>query len=99
MANNIMTRDNFIATIGYDRAVSIVSKSEVAGLKGKSFDAILASGHFRQAAACAIYNNDDIEKQKVVDAYNAATGGHYTVKKLSKLFGIAEPNGKKVLAL
>ena len=57
MANKIVSRDNFIATIGYDRAVSVVSKSEVAGLKGKSFDEILASGNFRQAAACAIYGN------------------------------------------
>ena len=54
MANKIVSRDNFIATIGYDRAVQ---------------------------------------------AYNTATGGHYTVKKLAKLFGLAEPSCKKVLML
>jgi|GEM_PF-410323 hypothetical protein len=99
MANKIVSRDNFIATIGYDRAVSVVSKSEVAGLKGKSFDEILASGNFRQAAACAIYDESEAEKQSVVQAYNTATGGHYTVKKLAKLFGLAEPSCKKVLML
>lgn len=99
MAEKQISRDNFIATIGYDRDVAIVSKTEVDALKGKSFDDILASKNFRQAAACAIYNNDEKQKEMVVNAYNEATGGHYTVKKISKLFGIGSPYTSKVSLL
>ncbi|MEL3908080.1 MAG: hypothetical protein P1P64_03565 [Treponemataceae bacterium] len=99
MAEKKISRDNFIATIGYDKDVAVVSKAEVLALKGKSFDDILASKNFRQAAACAVYNDDDKQKELVVKAYNEATGGHYTVKKLSKLFGIGSPCTAKVLLL
>lgn len=99
MAEKIISRDNFIATMGYDGGTAVVNKNEVSKLKGKSFDEILASRNFRLAAACAIYDDDESEKQKVVDAYNGACDGKYTVSSLPKLFGISEPRMRKVLPL
>lgn len=99
MAERKISRDYFIATIGYDAATAVVNKEELKSLKGKSFAEILASNNFRLAAACAVYDENEQEKQAVVDAYNKATGGHYTTAKLSRLFGISQPAARKVLSL
>lgn len=94
-----MQRDSFIATIGYDGGTAVVSREELLALRKKSFEEILASKNYRLAAACAIYDDNESEKQRLVDAYNAACGGHYTTSSLTKLFGISEPKPRKIITL
>lgn len=92
-------RDDFIATIGYDGETAIASKTEVTALRGKTFEQILAAGNYRYAAACALYDESETEKQQLIDAYNNATGAHYSIDKIEKLFGISIQGAKKVLYL
>lgn len=99
MQKKKINRDDFIATVGYDGATAVTSKAETSSLKNKTFDEILNSHNFRQAAACAIYDDDETEKQKVVDAYNKLSGGKYKVSSLEKLFGIGKPKLRKILPL
>lgn len=100
MAERTVSRDEFICTIGYDGMTAIVSAQQLKAVKGKSFDQLLAEGNFRTAAACAVYDASEAEMQKLIDVYNAKTGGHYTVKKIGRLFGIMPVHKvKKVLAL
>ena len=99
MAERKIKKNDYIATIGYDGLVAVVNKAQSSAVNNMSFEALLEAGNIKLAAACAIYENDEAKKQKVVDTYNQLSKGHYTTSKLEKLFGISSHDAKKVLAL
>ena len=65
----------------------------------KTLKELLEEGSYRAAAAMAIYDDSDEEKEEVVSYYNEKSGSHYTKDQIGRLFGVARVDVKKVLML
>lgn len=94
-----MKKEYFISSIGYDGMSAVVDKKRYKENKGKTLQELLSEGSYRIAAAMAIYDDSDAEKDEVVSAYNIASGSNYSKEQLPRLFGVSKVDVKKILML
>ena len=94
-----MKKANFLSTIGYDGLSAVVDKKRYKKNLKKSLKELLEEGSYRAAAAMAIYDNSDEEKEEVISFYNSVSNSHYTKEQLPRLFGVAKVDAKKLLLL
>ncbi|MGP1438826.1 MAG: hypothetical protein ACTTKH_07125 [Treponema sp.] len=94
-----MKKEYFISAIGYDGIMAVVDKRRFRKNARKSLKELLEGGSYRAAAAMAVYDNSDEEKEEVINHYNQKSGSNYTKEQLGRLFGVANVNVKKVLML
>jgi hypothetical protein len=84
----MLTREDFIFTIGYDgpaAAVDGLSKKRYSSLSTRE---LAEKGLFRAACASAIWSKDDKELEILAEIYNKVTGGQVPKEALQRLFGV-----------
>ncbi len=94
-----MKKEHFTSSIGYDGMSAVVDKKRYAKNAQKSIKELLEEGHYRAAAAFAIYDESESEMEEVISFYNNISGSNYTKEQLPRLFGVAKVDVKKVLML
>jgi hypothetical protein len=96
----VISREDFIFTIGYEGEQAIVDGKAKA--KYGSFDtmALAREGLLRAAFASALYGGDPAELTAFAELYNQKAGTKLsTADDFSRLFGIKREEIKKVLIL
>jgi len=96
----MISREDFVFTIGYEGATAVIdgrAKKECGQL---STMALAEAGLFRAAFASALYSGDESEMRAFIDFFNAKAGTSYeTGEQLSRLFGVNLEKVSKVLVL
>ncbi|MCA1950610.1 MAG: hypothetical protein LDL24_08555 [Treponema sp.] len=96
----MLSREDFIFTIGYDGPAAIVdgqAKRKFASLSTKE---LAEKGLFRAAYSSAIYSKDPAELDLVIAAYNAAAHTNYDRSfPFDRLFGVFPVEVSKVVVL
>lgn len=95
-------KDDFIFSIGFHGETAIVDKQAQRQFGKCSVDELIKAGLFKPAFCSAVYDDDKVLMEKILDCYNNKYGKQYTapedLKRLFGVFGIPE-NVKKVKAL
>ncbi|MDR0375588.1 MAG: hypothetical protein LBH85_07680 [Treponema sp.] len=85
----MLSRENFVFTIGYDGPAAVVDKQALQKYGALSTRELAEKGLFRAAYSSALYSKDPGEMTVVVDVYNRTAGASYTVSsQLDRLFGV-----------
>ncbi|MDR1218066.1 MAG: hypothetical protein LBK73_00465 [Treponema sp.] len=85
----MLSRENFVFTIGYDGPAAVVDKQALQKYGALSTKELAEKGLFRAAYSSALYSKDPKELKIVVDVYNKTAGASYTVlSQLDRLFGV-----------
>jgi len=96
----MISREDFMFTIGYDGGTAIVDGKAKAKY-GKLGTAVLAeAGLFRAAFASAIHSGSEAELKAFAAIFNAKAGTAYTTQdEFQRLFGVKKETVKRVLVL
>lgn len=96
----MISRDDFVFTIGYDGATAIVdgkAKKENARLSTME---LAGKGLYRAAFSSALYSGSQDELKAFFDYFNAKAGTRYTeTAQFCRLFGVNMENVSRVLVL
>ncbi|MDR0557558.1 MAG: hypothetical protein LBG43_06795 [Treponema sp.] len=85
----MLSRENFVFTIGYDGPAAVVDKQALRKYGALSTKELAEKGLFRAAYSSALYSKDPGEMKIVVDVYNKMAGASYTVSpQIDRLFGV-----------
>ncbi|MDR1301199.1 MAG: hypothetical protein LBK43_01860 [Treponema sp.] len=85
----MLSREDFVFTIGYDGPTAVVDSQAKRRYGTLSTKALAEKGFFRAAYASAIYAQDQESVKLVVDLYNNLAGTSYTLDSpLDRLFGV-----------
>jgi len=90
----VLSREDFIFTIGYDGPAAVVDSSAKRKYGKLSTEELAAKGLFRAAYASAVYSKDPAQQRCVVEAYNkaksqpAAAISDADVQAYGRLFGV-----------
>jgi hypothetical protein len=96
----MLSREDFVFTIGYDGPAAVVDSQAKRSLGKLSTGELAGKGLFRAAYSSAVYSKDPSEMKAVIAAYNKAAGTSYTdVSSLDRLFGVLPVNVQKVIVL
>ncbi|GHV72061.1 hypothetical protein AGMMS49928_27270 [Spirochaetia bacterium] len=96
----VLTREDFIFTIGYDGPAAVVDSQARRRYGSLSTAALLDKGLFRAAYSSAVYSGDAGEKEAVVKAYNQAAGTSYSVSaSLDRLFGVFPVDVRRIILI
>ncbi|MDR2446617.1 MAG: hypothetical protein LBD58_04935 [Treponema sp.] len=96
----MLSRENFVFTIGYDGPAAVVDKQALLKYGALSTRELAEKGLFRAAYSSAIYSKDPEEMGVVVDVYNKTAGASYTVSsQLDRLFGVFPVEVSRSIAL
>ena len=96
----MLSRSDFIFTIGYDGPVAVVDGQAKKRYSSLSTAALAEKGLFRAAYSSAIYSNDKDEMAMVVDSYNKKAGTSYKPDdSLERLFGVFPVEVKRAVVL
>jgi hypothetical protein len=96
----MLSRADFIFTIGYDGAAAVVDGQAKRRYGALSTAELAENGLFRAAYSSAIYSKDAAELQTVVDVYNKTSGSSFTTaSSLDRLFGVFPVDVKKSIVL
>jgi len=85
---SILSRADFISTIGYDGSIAIIDGSAKRLYGSLSTQELLKKGLYKQAYASAVYSGKINEKRLIAEAYSKISGNKIEVSALKKLFGI-----------
>jgi hypothetical protein len=107
----ILSREDFIFTIGYDGPNAVVDSQAKKTYSGLSTRELAAKGLFRAAYASVVYARA-LEQEKggpggwesdldaLVEAYNSVSGSHLTADSaLDRLFGVFPVEVKRAVVL
>ena len=106
----MLSREDFVFTIGYDGPVAVVDNHAKKKYRKLSTRELAEKGLFRAAYSSAVYSKDPGELRFVVEAYNRL-GGHPSVKlpeadfseadlsALGRLFGVFQIDVKRSILL
>jgi hypothetical protein len=96
----MLSREDFIFTIGYDGPVAVVD-SQARRRYGSLSTAELANrGLFRAAWSSALYSGNNAEKDLVLDLYNKTAGTSYRAEDPpDRLFGVSPVDVKRAIVL
>ncbi|HPE37158.1 MAG TPA: hypothetical protein PK625_08405 [Spirochaetales bacterium] len=96
----MISREDFIFTIGYEGELAVVDKSARARYGKLDTQALVREGLYRAAFASALYSGKDDEFQQFAAAYNAQAGTSYTKPEdFQRLFGVKLENVRRVMSL
>jgi hypothetical protein len=96
----MLSRDDFVFTIGYDGPAAVVDGQAKQRYRGLSTGELAAKGLFRAAYSSAVYSGDPGELEQVVALYNKAAGTSYTAASpLDRLFGVFPAEAKRSIVL
>jgi hypothetical protein len=96
----MLSREDFIFTIGYDGPAAVVDGQAKGRHGALSTRELAEKGLFRAAYSSAVYSKDPEELKVVVDYYNKAAGTSYTsASSLDRLFGVFPVEVKRSIVL
>jgi hypothetical protein len=96
----MLSREEFIFTIGYDGPAAVVDNQAKRRYGSLSTRALAEKGLFRAAYSSAIWSKDPAELQTVVEIYNKITGSSLVSDApLNRLFGVFPVEVKRSIAL
>ncbi|MDR3336796.1 MAG: hypothetical protein LBT16_06290 [Treponema sp.] len=85
----MLSREDFIFTIGYDGPVAVVDGQARKRYGSLSTGELAEKGLFRAAYSSAVYSKNPGELETVVEVYNKFSGSSLTVtSSLDRLFGV-----------
>ena len=85
----MLSREDFIFTIGYDGPVAVVDKQAKKKFGKLSAKELAEKGLFRPAYSAAVYSGNKEEIELVVEAYNRLGGNSADVSAMERLFGVS----------
>jgi hypothetical protein len=96
----MLSREDFIFTIGYDGPSAVVDGQAKRRYGSLSTAELAEKGLFRAAYSAAVYSKSPGEQQIVVDAYNKTAGASVTAASpLDRLFGVFPVDVKRSIVL
>ena len=96
----MLSRTDFIFTIGYDGPVAVVDGQAKKRYGLLSTSQLAEKGLFRAAYSSAVFSNDKEEMAFVIDAYNKKAGTSYKpTDSLERLFGVFFVEVKRAVVL
>ena len=96
----MLTRDEFIFTIGYDGPAAVVDGQAKRRYRGLSTRELAEKGLFRAAYSSAIWSKDKKEIETLVEIYNRISGSSLTPDSpLDRLFGVFPINVTRSITL
>ena len=96
----MLTRDEFIFTIGYDGPAAVVDGHAKRRYSGMSTGELAEKGLFRAAYSSAIWSKDPKEIEALVEIYNRISGASLTPNSpLDRLFGVFPINVTRSITL
>ena len=96
----MLSRSDFVFTIGYDGPVAVVDGQAKKRYGSLSTFALAQKGLFRAAYSSALYSKDKKEMSLVIEAYNKAAGTSYKPEdSLERLFGVVPVEVKRAVIL
>lgn len=84
----MLSRGEFIFTIGYDGPAAVVDGQAKKLYSSLSTGELAKKGLFRAAYSSAIWSKDPKEMELVAEIYNKTTGSSVDEASLQKLFGV-----------
>jgi hypothetical protein len=85
----MLSREDFIFTIGYDGPAAVVDGQAKKRFGKLSTRELAEKGLFRAAYSSAIYSRNPAELDALVETYNRTAGTSYTASSsLDRLFGV-----------
>jgi hypothetical protein len=96
----MLSREDFIFTIGYDGPAAVVDNQAKQKYGGLSTRELAEKGLFRAAYSSAVFSRDPAEKQLVADLYNKlSVSAPVDLSALDRLFGVFPVEVKRSIAL
>ena len=95
----MLSREDFVFTIGYDGPLAVIDGQARRRYGSLSTKALIEKGLFRAAYSSAVYSKDPEELRLVADAYNSLTGASIDSKTLDRLFGVFPVEVKRSMVL
>jgi hypothetical protein len=96
----MLSREDFIFTIGYDGAVAIVDGRAKRQYGRLSTMELAETGLYRAAFSSALRSGVQAEMKAFIDFFNAKAGTSYsTAEELQRLFGVLVEDVSKTLVL
>jgi len=96
----MVSREEFIFTIGYDGPVAVVDSQAKKRYSSLSSRELAEKGLFRAAYSSAIWSKDPKELEKVIEIYNKVSNSSFTVNSsLDRLFGVFMVDVKRSIYL
>ena len=96
----MLSREDFVFTIGYDGPVAVIDNQAEKKYGKLSTAELIEKGLFRAAYSSAVYSKDSRELELVAEAYNKLAS-HFRVElnALDKLFGVTPVEVKRSISL
>ncbi|MBN2875411.1 MAG: hypothetical protein JXM71_09985 [Spirochaetales bacterium] len=96
----MVSREDFIFTIGYDGGTAIVDGKAKAQYGKLDTKALAEAGLFRAAFASAVFSGSAEELRALAEVFNAKAGTTYsTEEEFMRLFGVKKETIKRVMVL
>ena len=96
----MISREDFMCTIGYEGTTAIVDGKAKARFGKLSTVALAEAGQYRAAFASALHSGKPDELAAFASIFNAKAGTSYTsADEFMRLFGVKHETVKKVLVL
>jgi hypothetical protein len=96
----VLSRGDFVFTIGYDGPAAVVDNQAKKRYGALSTRELAERGLFRAAYSSAVYAKDPGELETLVEIYNKTAGASLTVNSpLDRLFGVFPVEVKRAISL
>ena len=96
----MLSREEFIFTIGYDGPAAVVDSQAKKRYSALSTRELAEKGLFRAAYSSAIWSKDPKELESVIEIYNKVSGASIsTDSSLDRLFGVFPVEVKRSIVL
>jgi hypothetical protein len=95
----VLSREDFIFTIGYDGPVAVVDKQAKKKFGKLSTGELAEKGLFRPAYSSAVYSGNNEEIELVVKAYNRLGGNSADISAMERLFGVTLVDVKRSILI
>jgi hypothetical protein len=96
----MLSREDFIFTIGYDGPAAVVDREAKRRYGSLSTRELAEKGLFRAAYSSALYSRDPGELAILVEIYNRIAGASLTVSSnLERLFGVFRVEVRRAIVL
>ncbi len=96
----MISREDFIFTIGYDGERAVVDSKAKRQYGANSTMELAELGLYRAAFSSALYSKDEAEMRAFIEFFNTKAGTAYTTaEEVRRLFGVNIFEVKKVLLL
>ncbi|HTX71471.1 MAG TPA: hypothetical protein VMC79_01470 [Rectinemataceae bacterium] len=96
----MISRDDFVFTIGFDGAVAVVDGRAKRQYGTLGTMELAEAGLYRAAFSSALYSKNETEMRNFIEFFNSKAGTAYTTaEELKRLFGVNEESISRVLVL